>query len=204
MIRTKALSLLVSAVMSMLGISSAFVHPLPNTFMNTAAKKSHSTKRNQFTLLESSRRRNNDDDDDDDDEDDDRELVYARRSNRRRGFESEKEDEYEYEVIDDDDDDHADAYDDILDFDADEFLKQEKNKKYSDIDEEYDGIIPNPLLDVIDPEGAIDRIIEDEVWKDPEFIRDVALVVFIVVFFGAVPDFNVMFAPIFGGGSKLL
>mmetsp|Transcript_20521 Transcript_20521/g.30492 ORF Transcript_20521/g.30492 Transcript_20521/m.30492 type:complete len:203 (-) Transcript_20521:555-1163(-) len=202
MIRTKALSLLVSAVMSMLGISSAFVHPLPNTFMNTAAKKSHSTKRNQFTLLESSRRRNNDDDDDDD-EDDDRELVYARRSNRRRGFESEKEDEYEYEVIDDNDDDE-DAYDDILDFDADEFLKQEKNKKYSDIDEEYDGIIPNPLLDVIDPEGAIDRIIEDEVWKDPEFIRDVALVVFIVVFFGAVPDFNVMFAPIFGGGSKLL
>lgn len=52
---------------------------------------------------------------------------------------------------------------DLEDFDSDD-----------DYDDDYDGIIPNNLLDQIDPDGVVDRI--PELLRDPKFWRDAVIV----------------------------
>ena len=122
------------------------------------------------------------DDEDDDDTEDDRELVYARRSGRRGREEGAYYDEdtsssgsrryqdnVEFFDLDDDDDDMFEE-----DFDR---------KKNSDTYEEtYNGIIPNPLLDAMDPDGVYERL-GPELFKDWTFWRDMILFTAFLAFF---------------------
>jgi hypothetical protein len=122
------------------------------------------------------------DDEDDDDAEDDRELVYARRSGRRGREEGAYYDEdssssgsrryqdnVEFFDLDDDDDDMFEE-----DFDR---------KKNSDLYEEtYNGIIPNPLLDAMDPDGVYERL-GPELFKDWTFWRDMILFTAFLAFF---------------------
>ena len=123
------------------------------------------------------------DDEDDDDVEDDRELVYARRSGRRGREEGAYYDEdtssssgsrryqdnVEFFDLDDDDDDMFEE-----DFDR---------KKNSDLYEEtYNGIIPNPLLDAMDPDGVYERL-GPELFKDWTFWRDMILFTAFLAFF---------------------
>lgn len=110
------------------------------------------------------------DDGDDGYGDDDEDYEYAR-VGRRRGRGAEREDDpYDDSVYDDDGDrrrryrDEPRMYDDDEDFDED------------DEAEEYEEgiLIPNPILDSIDPEGAADRL--DELFGDPKWWRDTAAV----------------------------
>lgn len=110
--------------------------------------------------------------DDDDDEDDDRELVYARRSGRRGREEGayydadttssgsrKYQDNVEFFDLDDDDE----IFDDDFDRNSDDLYA-----------ETYNGIIPNPLLDAMDPDGVYERL-GPELFKDWTFWRDMIL-----------------------------
>jgi hypothetical protein len=121
----------------------------------------------------------NDNDDNDNDEDN-REKVRVPRGGRRRRYGEEEgryEEEYEtskerpyYEEEEDDDyyDDDDDEYEEEVDYEFEEEISQKR---------EYDKdlLIPNPLLDQVDPEGAGERF--GEIAKDPIFWRDVLIVV---------------------------
>lgn len=133
-------------------------------------------------------------DDDDNDNNNDNERVRVPRGGRGRGnrqyeedrfieeyyetkerpyYEEEEEDEDYDEEEDYDDDDDEDYYDDDNDIDDFDF-KEMKN--------DYDGdiLIPNPILDQVDPEGAGERF--GEIVRDPIFWRDLILVVAIFNF----------------------
>lgn len=86
-----------------------------------------------------------------------REDVSDRR--RDRGYYDELEDDLGMDGTDDD-------YDEYLDDDDDD-------------DEDYEEgiLVPNPILDSIDPEGATDRI--GELFSDPKWWRDVAVIAFL-------------------------
>ncbi|KAL7438368.1 hypothetical protein ACHAXM_006208 [Skeletonema potamos] len=119
----------------------------------------------------------------DDDDDDDRELVYARRS-RRRGREEgayndvdtsssgsrKYQDNVEFFDLDDDDDD---------DMFEDDFDRKSNDDPYA---ETYNGIIPNPLLDAMDPDGVYERL-GPELFKDWTFWRDMILFAAFLAFF---------------------
>ena len=115
------------------------------------------------------------DDVEEEDDDDDRELVFAgRRSFRERdegetSFERESrssssryQSNVEFFDLDDDDEDN-DFFDDDDDFE-DALLD----------DTTYNGIIPNPLLDSIDPDGVYERL-GPELFSDLTFWRDLIL-----------------------------
>jgi len=118
----------------------------------------------------------------DDDDDDDRELVYARRS-RRRGREEgayndvdtsssgsrKYQDNVEFFDLDDDDDDMFE----------DDFDRKSNDDPY---EETYNGIIPNPLLDAMDPDGVYERL-GPELFKDWTFWRDMILFAAFLAFF---------------------
>eukprot|EP01083_Nonionella_stella_P081395 224188_1 len=120
--------------------------------------------------------------DDDDNDDDDRDFVYAgRRSGRGReegGYDQQAssatskryQDNVEFFDLDDDDDED-DLFDDA-DFD----------RKSEMFEETYNGIIPNPLLDAMDPDGVYERL-GPELFKDPTFFRDMALFAVFLAFF---------------------
>ncbi len=128
-------------------------------------------------------------DDDDDDDDDDLDLVpVGRRSGRRRREEggyyddrqattfSSSSSRYQENVdffdLDDDDDDDDDLFEEKFD-----------KKRGSGIYEEtYNGIIPNPLLDAMDPDGVYERL-GPELFRDWTFFRDVALFAAFLAFF---------------------
>jgi hypothetical protein len=123
----------------------------------------------------------------DDEEDDDRDLVPVGRRSGRRGREeggyydnrqattssgssSRYQDNVEFFDLDDDDDD--DLFDDEFD-----------RKQRSDVYEEtYNGIIPNPLLDAMDPDGVYERL-GPELFRDWTFFRDMALFAAFLAFF---------------------
>jgi hypothetical protein len=131
--------------------------------------------------------RDDDDDNDNNNDNEDRERVRVPRGGRGRGsrqyeedrsieeyyetkerpyYEEEEEDDEDYdEDYDDDDEDYYEDDNDIDDYD----LKETQN--------DYDGdiLIPNPILDQVDPEGAGERF--GELVRDPIFWRDVILVV---------------------------
>ena len=135
-----------------------------------------------------------DDDNDNNNDNEDRERVRVPRGGRGRGnrqyeedrsieeyyetkerpyYEEEEEEADEEEDYNDDDDDDEDYYDDDNDID-DYDLKETQN--------DYDGdiLIPNPILDQVDPEGAGERF--GEIARDPIFWRDLILVVAIFNF----------------------
>jgi hypothetical protein len=84
-------------------------------------------------------------------------------------------------VLGDDDEEEDDYYSD--DFDEDDYDEDEDDDDWSafdpsDIDAKAlleDVVIPNPLLDSIDPDGAADRF--PELARDPKFWVDMALFV---------------------------
>jgi hypothetical protein len=122
----------------------------------------------------------NDDDDDDDNAEDDRELVYARRSGRRGREEGAYSDEdstsgsrkyqdnVEFFDLDDDDGMFEDDFD-----------RKSRDDLYA---ETYNGIIPNPLLDAMDPDGVYERL-GPELFKDWTFWRDMILFAAFLTFF---------------------
>ena len=111
--------------------------------------------------------------DDDDDEEDDRELVYARRSGRRG-----REEGAYYDA--DTSSSGSRKYQDNVEFfdldDDDEIFDDDFGRKSSDdiYAETYNGIIPNPLLDAMDPDGVYERL-GPELFKDWTFWRDMIL-----------------------------
>lgn len=126
------------------------------------------------SLLEMSRKISDYDDEDDEDE-----YQYARVRRRRGRF----ADDYEEEVASRRTESSSSStrtkkydqdYDEIK-FDEDEFFdnEDEYDDEYDDDDDEFEDIIPNALLDQIDPDGAIDRL--PELFSDPKFWKDSAI-----------------------------
>ena len=122
-------------------------------------------------------------DDDDDDEDDDRELVYARRSGRRG-----REEGSYYDEEDTTSSSRSRKYQDNVEFfdldDDDEIFDDDFDRRNSDdlYEETYNGIIPNPLLDAMDPDGVYERL-GPELFKDWTFWRDMILFAAFLTFF---------------------
>jgi hypothetical protein len=132
----------------------------------------------------------------DDEEDDDRDVVYAARRSGRRGREeggrgdyenksassrsspsSRYQDDVEFFDLDGDDDDDDDLFDD------EDFVKKKRGRDNSE-DIIFNGIIPNPLLDSMDPDGVYERL-GPELFKDWTFFRDMALfALFLTLFTG--------------------
>ena len=109
---------------------------------------------------------------DDDDDDDDREREFARVRRRRSRYEDDDDDRYEYE---------SESVMDAADMLEDEGFFDDLDD-YDDEDEDYDDdskevfsntVIPNPLLDSIDPDGAAERF--PELAADPRFWFDMFL-----------------------------
>ena len=109
----------------------------------------------------------------DDDDDDDREREYARVRRRRSRYEDD-DDRYEYE---------SESVMDAADMLEDEgFFDDLDDEDYDEDDEDYeddsrdvfsDTLIPNPILDSIDPDGAAERF--PELAADPRFWFDMFL-----------------------------
>jgi len=138
------------------------------------------------------------DDDDDDEDDEDFEYARVRRGGRGRRREPERYDDTVFEDDYDengsssssspyaryqqdsavDDDDEEDDDDDDWDF-IDDLEEQWEEDGYSDetMPERHDllgnVLIPNPLLDSMDPDGAADRF--PELARDPRFWFDMFL-----------------------------
>jgi hypothetical protein len=133
--------------------------------------------------------RNDNDNDNDDDDEDNREKVRVPRGGRRRRYEEENSyNQEEYETTeerpyyDDDEDEDEEYYEDDDDDDDDDEEYEEVDYEYmyekettSKSEYDQDILIPNPILDQVDPEGAGERF--GEIAKDPIFWRDVLIVV---------------------------
>lgn len=106
--------------------------------------------------------------DDDDDDDDDREREFARVRRRRNRYEDDDRYEYESESVMDAADILEDEgfFDDLDDYD-DEDYDDESEEVFSNT------LIPNPILDSIDPDGAAERF--PELAADPRFWFDMFL-----------------------------
>ena len=88
----------------------------------------------------------------------------ARTGSRDAGTRRKYDDDYD--EIDFEENDYYDD-DEYDEFDSDD------EDEYDDEDDDYDEIIPNALLDQIDPDGAIDRL--PELFADTKFWKDSAL-----------------------------
>ena len=113
----------------------------------------------------------------DDDEEDDREFARVRRSRGRRAYnDDDDDDDYERDTYRDSSSvmEVADLLEEKGLFDDDDLDDDEYD---DDDDESYDvfskTVIPNPLLDSIDPDGAADRF--GELASDPWFWWDMFL-----------------------------
>lgn len=110
---------------------------------------------------------------DDDDDDEDREREFARVRRRRSRYEDD-DDRYEYE---------SESVMNAADMLEDEgFFDDLDDEDYDEDDEDYeddsrdvfsDSLIPNPILDSIDPDGAAERF--PELAADPRFWFDMFL-----------------------------
>lgn len=119
---------------------------------------------------------------DNDESFDDRERIRVPRGGRGRRYEEQDDGRYYDEEEEDDDNyyDDEEEYEDEDEFDVDfEFDRVE-------LDEEYaaDILIPNPILDNIDPEGAGERF--GEIARDPKFWFDVLVVMAVYNFLESV------------------
>ena len=115
----------------------------------------------------------------DDDEEDDREFARVRRSRGRRAYNDDDNDDYERDTYRDSSSimEVADLLEEKGLFDDDDLDDDEYDDDDDDDDESYDvfskTVIPNPLLDSIDPDGAADRF--GELASDPWFWWDMFL-----------------------------
>lgn len=114
----------------------------------------------------------------DDDEENDREFARVRRSRGRRAYNDDDNDDYERDTYRDSSSsimEVADLLEEKGLFDDDDLDDDEYDD--DDDDESYDvfsnSVIPNPLLDSIDPDGAADRF--GELASDPWFWWDMFL-----------------------------
>lgn len=118
--------------------------------------------------------------DEDKDEEDDRKLLYARRSGRRGREEGSYYDENTSSS-------GSKRYQDNVEFfdlDDDDMFEDDVDRKSNDdlYEETYNGIIPNPLLDAMDPDGVYERL-GPELFKDFTFWRDLILFTAFLAFF---------------------
>jgi hypothetical protein len=105
----------------------------------------------------------------------DDDFEYARvRRDRRSGSRSEMEDDNQIQV---DEDDRTDYYSQTAGKSFDDDIGEDWEYLDEDDEEEYDMfenvLIPNPLLDSIDPDGAAERF--PELARDPRFWFDMVL-----------------------------
>lgn len=134
------------------------------------------------------------------DDEDDREYEYARVGRRRgRGAERDEEGRSAGAVSSSsssrreqrrsrrgsygDGVDEYDGYDaefDEEDYDYEEDYEEDYDSDDEDEDEDFEEgiLIPNPILDSVDPEGASERI--GELFEDPKFWKDMAVVALVV------------------------
>jgi hypothetical protein len=121
---------------------------------------------------------------DDDEDKDERELVSVPKRGRRRQEYTNDEDyddpDYDYKSDRDRSYFDQDEYDeDEDDYDEEEdFHEEDMDTQLSDLFENV--VIPNPLLDSIDPDGAFDRF--PELAADPRFWFDLALFIAVINF----------------------
>jgi len=100
-----------------------------------------------------------------------------REQRRRRSYAGDDVDQYDgYDAeFDEEDDDYEEDYEE--EYDSDDDVDDDDDD--DDEDDFEEGIlIPNPILDSVDPEGAAERI--GELFEDPKFFRDMAVVAFVV------------------------
>lgn len=116
-----------------------------------------------------------------DDKDDDRELVYVGRGSGRR-----EREEGSYVDGQRASSSSSRRYNDNVEFfdlDDDDDFEDARGTGGADIYEEsYNGIIPNPLLDAMDPDGVYERL-GPELFKDWTFWRDMVLFVAFLALF---------------------
>ena len=112
----------------------------------------------------------------DDEDDDERDFAYARRG--RRGREEGGYYDDQSSAASNKFQDNVEFFD--LDDDDDEFENEVAGDIYDD--ETFNGIIPNPLLDAMDPDGVYERL-GPELFKDWTFFRDMALFAAFLAFF---------------------
>lgn len=155
----------------------------PTKLMPTSPLRFSSPKRaEQARALNARGRRDDDYDDDDEDDDDDRELVYA--GGRSGRYADDGAEQY-----DDDRQSSSRGYQDNVEFfdlddDDDDDMYEDDYGRIGENGEIYNGIIPNPLLDAMDPDGVYERL-GPELFKDVTFWRDLALFAgFVALFTG--------------------
>lgn len=119
----------------------------------------------------------------------DRERVPVPRRRRRRDRQPDYDDTQEEFYDQEDSSDQNDEFGSDRDYDDDEFEEDDEDEDWLD-DEEIENelfenvVIPNPLLDSIDPDGAADRF--PELARDPRFWFDMVLFLAFLNFLSAV------------------
>ena len=146
----------------------------------------HSTHPNPHTLLLARRRRSSSDDEEREEE----EFEYARVGRRGRYYDegemrretSSSRDRFQDDLDDDDlDDEYEEIYDEDDDYDDEDWDEEDDDDEYDDFDD--DEVIPNPILDSIDPDGALDRL--PELFADGTFWRDLSILSVLYLFYAA-------------------
>mmetsp|Transcript_16812 Transcript_16812/g.25414 ORF Transcript_16812/g.25414 Transcript_16812/m.25414 type:complete len:182 (+) Transcript_16812:65-610(+) len=97
-------------------------------------------------------------------DDRDREFARIRRGRRQDRYEQDRYEQDPYErdgTVFEEEDEYSRTVDQLYD------------KIYDQDEDDYDGVIPNPLLDNIDPEGSAERA--GELFADPKFWRDIII-----------------------------
>ena len=183
---------LLRKISSFTPISSNTQHtPDAHTFLPISGSSVKQPQRTTLSLLQMNRRARDDDDGQDEDEfefarvrrwrgrgmfaddyDDDRERdsdstrgsTSTTRDKSASGTRREYDDDYDEIDFENDDDDEYDEEDE------DEYYDDDDD---DEDDDDYDEIIPNALLDQIDPDGAIDRL--PELFSDAKFWKDSAI-----------------------------
>ena len=116
----------------------------------------------------------------DDEDDAERDFAYARRGRRGR----EEGGYYDDQPSSSSSSSSNKFQDNVEFFDLDDDDDEFENEVAGDIydDEKFNGIIPNPLLDAMDPDGVYERL-GPELFKDWTFFRDMALFAAFLAFF---------------------
>mmetsp|Transcript_27301 Transcript_27301/g.58671 ORF Transcript_27301/g.58671 Transcript_27301/m.58671 type:complete len:178 (-) Transcript_27301:160-693(-) len=107
----------------------------------------------------------------DDDDEDDRDFVYAGRGSGRRGRE---EGGYNDQASSGSSRRYQDNVE-FFDLDDDDIFEGDGNRGGDVYEATYNGIIPNPLLDAMDPDGVYERL-GPELFKDWTFFQGFGLV----------------------------
>ena len=158
----------VAAGISCAGKTKSLARKSPLNVLNMNRKMIDDDKDDDFEFARVGKRRGSGrfaDDDDDYYDDRERDSVGSARTGSKDAGTRRKYDD-DYDEIDFDNDEEE--YDEFDSDDEDEFDDDD-----DDDDDDYDEIIPNALLDQIDPDGAIDRL--PELFADSKFWKDSAI-----------------------------